>query len=107
MVTTATGAAASPWVRRSSRFARANALAASSLVVCTRRSSSPAIAGRDLVVSMSICRGPAATSLSAGTTISGAPGSTGIDAVHSTVSCTHFKETQPPVNRDMAMPMSP
>ena len=39
--------------------------------------------------------------------IVGASGSSSMDAVHSTVSCTHFSDTQPPVKRDMAMPSRP
>ncbi len=44
---------------------------------------------------------------SSGRWIAGVSGSTGIEAVLSTVSWTHLSDTQPPVKRDMAMPSRP
>jgi hypothetical protein len=52
-------------------------------------------------------RPPGGGTWSLGSTIRGRSGSTGIEAVLSTVSWTHFNATQAPENRDMAMPKRP
>ena len=107
MVTTPSRAPSPPSTTRSSRFARAKARAASSLWVWTRCSCASAILWPRPLSGQRRFRPSGGGVKSVGSTIAGRAGSTGIEAVLSTVSCTHFSATQPPVKRDMAMPSRP
>ena len=107
MVTTPSQAPSPPSTTRSSRLARAKARAASSLWVWTRASCARAMRWPRPLSGQRMLSPPGGGVKSSGRRIAGSAGSTGIEAVLSTVSWTHFSDTQPPVKRDMAMPSRP